>query len=266
MIDNIMIGQYVKGNSFIHTLDPRTKIIINFIYILSVLFIKKIWVYSFYLILILIFCIISNIRFNYLLKTIRNVVLFIVFTSIFNVFLIKEGEVIFKIGFLSVYSEGIRACILLSLRVLFLIIGSMFLTLTTSPTELTYGFESLMSPLKKIKVPVGEISLMISIAIRFVPTLLDEVDKIIKAQKSRGVDFETGSILNRIRNIVPILVPLFINSFRRADELAIAMESRCYSGSENRFKYRVLKFKKNDFISFVLFLIFIILVFYIGVF
>lgn len=266
MIDNIMIGQYVKGNSFIHNLDPRTKIILNFIYILSVLFINKIWVYFGYLILILILCFLSKIKFYYLLKTIRNVVLFIVFTSIFSVFLIKEGEIVFKIGFLNVYSEGIKACILLSLRVVFLIIGSMFLTLTTSPTELTYGFESLMSPLKKIKVPVGEISLMISIAIRFVPTLLDEADKIVKAQKSRGVDFETGNILNRIKNIVPILVPLFINSFRRADELAVAMESRCYSGSENRFKYRVLKFNKNDFISFVVFIIFIFLVFYIGVF
>ena len=185
--------------------------------------------------------------------------MFIILTSLFNVFFIKEGNIIFNVGFLKIYDKALITSIFISFRVIFLILGSTILTLTTSPTELTDGFESLMKPLRKLKVPVGEISLMISISLRFIPTLLDETDKIIKAQKSRGVDFESGSIVKKIKNIVPILVPLFINSFRRADELAIAMESRCYQGSENRFKFRVLKFTRNDFISFIVFISLIVL-------
>lgn len=262
MIDNIMIGQYVKKHSFMHSLDPRTKIILNIVYILSIFFINDIKAYFFYLLMILMLCFLSKIKVYHLLKTLKNVGMFVIFTSIFNLFLIKDGDLVFKFFFINVYSEAIITSIFISLRVIFLILGSMILTLTTSPTELTDGFEYLMSPLKKIKVPVGEISLMISIAIRFIPTLLDEADKIIKAQKSRGVDFESGNIINRIKNILPILIPLFINSFRRADELAIAMESRCYYSSENRFKFRVLRFKKNDFLSFIVFIVFTILIFY----
>ena len=189
----------------------------------------------------------------------KTISMFIILTSLFNVFFIKEGNIIFNVGFLKIYDKALITSIFISFRVIFLILGSTILTLTTSPTELTDGFESLMKPLRKLKVPVGEISLMISISLRFIPTLLDETDKIIKAQKSRGVDFESGSIVKKIKNIVPILVPLFINSFRRADELAIAMESRCYQGSENRFKFRVLKFTRNDFISFIVFISLIVL-------
>ena len=259
MIDNIMIGQYVKSDSFIHKLDPRTKIILNIVYILGVFFIDDIKGYLAYFLIVFFVSFSSKIKIYHLLKALKTISMFIILTSLFNVFFIKEGNIIFNVGFLKIYDKALITSIFISFRVIFLILGSTILTLTTSPTELTDGFESLMKPLRKLKVPVGEISLMISISLRFIPTLLDETDKIIKAQKSRGVDFESGSIVKKIKNIVPILVPLFINSFRRADELAIAMESRCYQGSENRFKFRVLKFTRNDFISFIVFISLIVL-------
>lgn len=260
MIDNIIIGQYVKSDSFIHKLDPRTKIILNIVYILGVFFIDNIKGYLAYFLIVFFVSFSSKIKIYHLLKALKTISMFIILTSLFNVFFIKEGNIIFNVGFLKIYDKALITSIFVSFRVIFLILGSTILTLTTSPTELTDGFESLMKPLRKLKVPVGEISLMISISLRFIPTLLDETDKIIKAQKSRGVDFESGSIAKKIKNIVPILVPLFINSFRRADELAIAMESRCYQGSENRFKFRVLKFTKNDFISFIVFISLIVLI------
>lgn len=259
MIDNIIIGQYVKSDSFIHKLDPRTKIILNIVYILGVFFIDDIKGYLAYFLIVFFVSFSSKIKIYHLLKALKTISMFIILTSLFNVFFIKEGNIIFNVGFLKIYDKALITSIFVSFRVIFLILGSTILTLTTSPTELTDGFESLMKPLRKLKVPVGEISLMISISLRFIPTLLDETDKIIKAQKSRGVDFESGSIAKKIKNIVPILVPLFINSFRRADELAIAMESRCYQGSENRFKFRVLKFTRNDFISFIVFISLIVL-------
>lgn len=259
MIDNIIIGQYVKSDSFIHKLDPRTKIILNIVYILGVFFIDDIKGYLAYVLIVFFVSFSSKIKIYHLLRALKTIIMFIILTSLFNMFFIKEGDIIFNVGFLKIYDKALMTSIFVSFRVIFLILGSTILTLTTSPTEITDGFESLMKPLIKLKVPVGEISLMISISLRFIPTLLDETDKIIKAQKSRGVDFESGSIVKKIKNIVPILVPLFINSFRRADELAIAMESRCYQGSENRFKFRVLKFRKNDFISFIVFISVIVL-------
>ncbi len=259
MIDNIIIGQYVKSDSFIHKLDPRTKIILNIVYILGVFFIDDIKGYLAYFLIVFFVSFSSKIKIYHLLKALKTISMFIILTSLFNVFFIKEGNIIFNVGFLKIYDKALITSIFISFRVIFLILGSTILTRTTSTTELTDGFESLMKPLRKLKVPVGEISLMISISLRFIPTLLDETDKIIKAQKSRGVDFESGSIVKKIKNIVPILVPLFINSFRRADELAIAMESRCYQGSENRFKFRVLKFTRNDFISFIVFISLIVL-------
>lgn len=259
MIDNIIIGQYVKSDSFIHKLDPRTKIILNIVYILGVFFIDNIKGYLAYFLIVFFVSFSSKIKIYHLLKALKTISMFIILTSLFNVFFIREGNIIFNVGFLKIYDKALITSIFISFRVIFLILGSTILTLTTSPTELTDGFESLMKPLRKLKVPVGEISIMISISLRFIPTLLDETDKIIKAQKSRGVDFESGSIAKKIKNIVPILVPLFINSFRRADELAIAMESRCYQGSENRFKFRVLKFTRNDFISFIVFISLIVL-------
>lgn len=260
MINDIIIGQYIKIDSFIHKLDPRTKIILSIVYIVGIFFVDNLSEYLFYFLIIFLTTLCSKIKLYYILRAIRTISLFIIFTSLFNMFFIREGNILLELGFIKIYDKAIITSIFISLRVIFLILGSTILTLTTSPNELTDGFESLMSPLKKLKVPVSEISLMISISLRFIPTLLDEADKIIKAQKSRGVDFESGNLINRIKNIIPILVPLFINSFRRADDLAIAMESRCYIGSENRFKYKVLKFSLKDYLSMFIFTLCIILI------
>ncbi len=262
MIESIIIGQYLKIDSFIHRLDPRVKIILNIVYIIGIFFIDSVFKYLFYLIMIFLITLGARIKFYYILNSIKVVSLFIIFAAFFNVFFIREGNLIFKLGFLSIYDKAIETSIFISLRVIFLILGSTILTLTTSPVELTDGFESMMYPLRKLNVPVGEISLMVSISLRFIPILLNETDKIIKDQKSRGVDFEKGSIISRVKNIVPILIPLFINSFRRADELAIAMESRCYNGSEDRFKFKVLKFNIRDYLSLILFILFVILIYF----
>ena len=255
MIESIIIGQYLKIDSFIHRLDPRVKIILNIVYIIGIFFIDSVFKYLFYLIMIFLITLGARIKFYYILNSIKVVSLFIIFAAFFNVFFIREGNLIFKLGFLSIYDKAIETSIFISLRVI-------ILTLTTSPVELTDGFESMMYPLRKLNVPVGEISLMVSISLRFIPILLNETDKIIKAQKSRGVDFEKGGIISRVKNIVPILIPLFINSFRRADELAIAMESRCYNGSEDRFKFKVLKFNIRDYLSLILFILFVILIYF----
>ena len=259
MIGNIMIGQYIKGNSLIHKLDPRTKIILNIVYILGIFFVDNIKGYISYFLMVVFIAILAKIKLYYLAKSLKTILFFVIFTSIFNLFFIREGNVVFSFGFLKIYDEAIYASIFVSLRIIFLIIGSTLLTLTTSSVELTDGFESLMKPLGKIKVPVSEIALMISISLRFIPTLLEEVYKIIKSQKSRGVDFSSGGIVQRVKNIVPILVPLFLNSFRRADELAIAMESRCFNGSDRRFKFKILKFKMVDFLAMLIFIIFVFL-------
>ena len=181
MIDNIIIGQYVKSDSFIHKLDPRTKIILNIVYILGVFFIDDIKGYLAYFLIVFFVSFSSKIKIYHLLKALKTISMFIILTSLFNVFFIKEGNIIFNVGFLKIYDKALITSIFISFRVIFLILGSTILTLTTSPTELTDGFESLMKPLRKLKVPVGEISLMISISLRFIPTLLDETDKIIKA-------------------------------------------------------------------------------------
>lgn len=260
MINDIIIGQYIKSDSFIHKLDPRTKIILSIVYIVGIFFVDNLFEYAFYFLIIFFITSCAKIKLYYVLRAIKTISLFIVFTSFFNMFFIREGNIIFQVGFLKIYDKAVITSIFISLRVIFLILGSTILTLTTSPSELTDGFEYLMNPLKKLKVPVSEVSLMISISLRFIPTLLDEADKIIKAQKSRGVDFEEGNLINRIKNIIPILVPLFINSFRRADDLAIAMESRCYMGTGNRFKFKILKFIYKDYISMVIFTLSIILI------
>ncbi len=260
MINDIIIGQYVKEDSFIHKLDPRTKVILTIVYIFGIFFVDSIFKYLFYFLAIFLITVLSKIKFYYILRSIRTISLFIIFTSLFNIFFINEGNIIFKLGFLKIYNKAIITSIFISLRVIFLIIGSTILTLTTSPVELTNAFDKLLSPLKKLKVPISEISLMVSISLRFIPTLLDEGDKIIKAQKSRGVDFETRNLIKKAKNIVPILIPLFVNSFRRADDLAIAMESRCYTGSDKRFRYLVFKFKMGDYLSFIVFILYTIFV------
>ena len=233
MLKDITIGQYIPGDSFVHKLDPRTKILISFIFIASLFIVDKFWGYIFIIAFLGATVLISKLQFKYLYKGLKPVFLLIAITAALNIFMIKGTE-----------------DTLMALRLILLIMGTSVLTLTTSPIELTDGIESLLKPFKKIGVPAHELAMMMTIALRFIPTLIDETDKIMKAQKARGADFESGNIIQKAKSLIPLLIPLFISSFRRADELAMAMEARCYRGGDGRTRMKILKYSKNDFISF----------------
>lgn len=245
MLKDITIGQYFPGDTIIHRLDPRIKIIIISMFILSLFFINSFIPYIFIAGFILMVIKVSGIPINYILKGLKPLFFIILMTFAINIFLTK-GEVLFEIGPLSISKEGLYFAFFMGFRLVFLITGTSLLTLTTSPIALTDGIEKLLNPLKKIGVPAHELAMMMTIALRFIPTLLEETDKIMKAQMARGADFESGNILRRAKNLVPLLVPLFINAFRRADELATAMEARCYRGGDHRTRLNELKLGKND--------------------
>ncbi|EDT70320.1 energy-coupling factor transporter transmembrane component T family protein [Clostridium perfringens] len=252
MLKDITIGQYIPGDSFVHKLDPRTKILISFIFIASLFIVDKFWGYIFIIAFLGATVLISKLQFKYLYKGLKPVFLLIAITAALNIFMIKgtEDTLIWHWKILYIYKEGIRTAIFMALRLILLIMGTSVLTLTTSPIELTDGIESLLKPFKKIGVPAHELAMMMTIALRFIPTLIDETDKIMKAQKARGADFESGNIIQKAKSLIPLLIPLFISSFRRADELAMAMEARCYRGGDGRTRMKILKYSKNDFISF----------------
>ncbi len=250
MLKDITIGQYFPGDTIIHRLDPRIKIIIVSLFIMSLFFVNSFIPYIFILGFILMVIKISGVPLNYIIKGLRPLLFIILITFAINIFLTK-GEVLYKIGPLSITKEGLYFAFFMGLRLIFLITGTSLLTLTTSPIALTDGIESLLNPLKKIGVPAHELAMMMTIALRFIPTLLEETDKIMKAQMARGADFESGNILRRAKNLVPLLVPLFINAFRRADELATAMEARCYRGGDNRTRLNELKLVKSDMLTLV---------------
>jgi len=250
MLKDITIGQYLPGNSVIHRLDPRTKILL-IIAFLIVLFTVNSFV-GYLALAIFLFAVnkAANVPFKMLVKSLKPLLFFIVFTAAINLFLTR-GEPIFKWGIITITKEGVRLTIAMSLRLIFLVIGTSILTYTTSPIVLTDGIESLFRPLSKIGFPAHEIAMMMTIAIRFIPTIIDETDKIMKAQSARGSDFESGSLVRRAKALIPILVPLFISAFRRADDLATAMECRCYRGGEGRTKLKAIKMKKIDALAFL---------------
>lgn len=225
MIDNITLGQYFPGKSIVHRLDPRIKIIIIILYIISLFLVDSFLPFFIFFIYILFVSIISKIPFKQILKGIKPLRFIIIITFVINLIMIK-GEVILELGPLIVTKEGLYQSFFMISRLILLVLGTSILTLTTSPIMLTAGIEDILKPLKKVGIPASELAMMMTIALRFIPTLIEETDKIIKAQKARGADFESGNILKRAKNLVPLLVPLFINSFQRADDLAIAMESR----------------------------------------
>ncbi|MGF7058294.1 energy-coupling factor transporter transmembrane component T family protein [Brassicibacter mesophilus] len=245
MLKNITIGQYFPGETTIHKLDPRVKISATFIFIISLFFINSFIPYIFVLGYILSSIKLSNVPVKYVLKGLKPLMFIIGITFLINVFMTK-GEIIHEIGPLTITKEGLIQATFMALRLIFLIIGTSLLTLTTSPISLTDGIERLLKPLKVIGVPAHELAMMMTIALRFIPTLLEETDKIMKAQMARGADFESGNIMNRAKSLVPLLVPLFVSAFRRADELAMAMEARCYRGGENRTRMKQLKYERRD--------------------
>ena len=250
MLKDITLGQYFPGNSMIHRLDPRTKLIMLIVYILA-LFLAQSWI-SYVLMFVFLVAVISvsTIPLKAIVRGLKPLVMILMFTGIVNLFFTQEGPVLVHFWKITVTLGGVQRAVLMMARILMLITCTFLLTYTTSPIALTDGLESLMNPLKKLKVPVHELSMMMCIALRFIPTLIEETDKIMCAQKARGADFETGSLMDRARALIPILVPLFISAFRRADELATAMECRCYQGGEGRTKMKLLRYHREDFTAF----------------
>ena len=252
MIKDVTLGQFFPGDSIVHRLDPRAKIILTIIYIVA-LFCAKSYVSYLFMALVLFVCVrLSTIKFKVILRGIKPLVIIIAFTAVLNLFF-TDGTPIADVWLIRhITWQGIRTAVFMMARIIMLVTGTFLLTYTTSPMALTDGIEKLLNPLKKIKVPVHELAMMMSIALRFIPTLIEETDKIMSAQKARGADFETGNIMQRAKAMIPILVPLFISAFRRADELAVAMESRCYHGGEGRTRMKQLHLARRDYTALIL--------------
>lgn len=253
MVKDITIGQYIPGNSFTHKLDPRTKIIISMLFIISLFIINKFIGYVLIVAFLSVVIINAKIPLSFILRGLKPIFFFIALTGILNIFMIKgtDSTLIFKWSIFEIYYEGLKTAIFMALRLVFLIVGTSLMTLTTSPIELTDGIEKLLRPIGKELS--HELAMMMTIALRFIPTLTEETEKIMNAQKARGANFEEGNIMQRAKSLIPLLVPLFISSFRRADELAMAMESRCYRGGNGRTRMRQIKFTRLDVIAFIIF-------------
>lgn len=256
MIRDITIGQYYPADSILHRLDPRVKLIGTLVFIVSLFLFDTFLGYILAGLFLYGAIKLSKVPFKFIVKGLKAVVILLVFTLIFNVFL-TPGEPIFTLGFIKITKEGLRTAAFMGVRLVFLILGSSLMTFTTTPNQLTDGLENVLGPLKKIHVPVHEVAMMMSIALRFIPILLEETDKIMKAQQARGADFESGKMIQRAKAMIPILVPLFISAFRRASDLAMAMEARCYRGGEGRTKMKPLKYKKVDYLTFGVFVIYL---------
>ena len=250
MLKDITLGQYFPGNSVVHRLDPRTKLIMLVVYIVALFMAVGFVSYLLMFLLLAAVIKISAIPVKSIVRGMKPLVMILVFTGVLNLFFTKDGEVLVDFWIITITTGGLYRAVLMVARILMLITCTFLLTYTTSPIALTDGLEALMSPLKKVKVPVHELSMMMCIALRFIPTLIEETDKIMCAQKARGADFENGSLMERAKALIPILVPLFISAFRRADELATAMDCRCYQGGEGRTKMKILRYHREDFVSF----------------
>ena len=250
MLKDITLGQYFPGSSIVHRLDPRAKLIMLVIYIVALFMSKGIVSYAIMFGFLAWSIKVSTIPVKSIVRGMKPLVMILIFTGILNLFFTQDGPVLLDFWIITITLGGLTRALMMMARILMLITSTFLLTYTTSPISLTDGLEALMNPLKKIGVPVHELSMMMCIALRFIPTLIEETDKIMCAQKARGADFENGSLINRAKALVPILVPLFVGAFRRADELATAMECRCYQGGEGRTKMKLLRYHREDFITF----------------
>ncbi len=252
MLTDITIGQHIPGSSIIHRMDPRVKILITLLMITILFFIDTFIGYFLFLLLVVIILLTAKLPIKRVLRGLKPVFFLVILTLFLHLFLTRGGEVIWQWRFLRIEEAGVFTGFFMVSRILLLIMFTSILTLTTSPLELTDGIEYLLKPLARFGLPAGELAMMMTIALRFIPTLLEEADKIMKAQKARGADFESGNIIQRAKALVPLLVPLFISAFRRADELALAMESRCYRGGTSRTRLHELKLKSTDIYLFLL--------------
>lgn len=259
MISDITLGQFFPGSSVIHRLDPRTKILLTIAYIVAIFLAKTLIAFAVLTVATVLIVLLSKISFSIIFKGIKPIIYIMIFTALINVFLTKaESEPLVSFWVIEIYLEGIIRAVFMALRVLLLIIGtSTLLTYTTSPISLTDGIESLLYPLKLLHVPVHIFAMMMTIALRFIPTLVEETEKIMNAQKSRGADFTSGGLIKRAKALIPILIPLFVSAFKRAEELATAMECRCYRGDKNRTKMVKLSFKGIDVLWFIIGLLFL---------
>lgn len=246
MLNDVTFGQYYPAKSVIHRLDPRTKLLALIAFIVLIFVSDNFYSLFACGLVVIISIAAARVPFGRVLRSVKGIIFILLFTAILNLFFYKGKNLLWGWGIITIYREGIIFTVFLMFRLFFLVMASSVLTLTTTPVELTDGIESLLKPLKYIRFPVHELALIMSIALRFIPTLIDETNRIISAQKARGADFESGNIFKRIKAIVPILIPLLISAFRRADELGDAMDARCYSGSKNRTKYKKLKFAWRD--------------------
>ncbi len=255
MIRDITIGQYYPADSILHKLDPRVKLIGTIVYIVSLFTIRN---YGYLLAVLFLFCIIelSKVPFKFIVRGLKPILMLLLFTVAFTLFL-TPGTEVFRLGVIKITREGINTSVLMAIRLVFLILGSSLMTFTTTPNHLTDGLERVMWPLRKIKVPVHEISMMMSIALRFIPILMEETDKIMKAQMARGADFESGGLMKRAKSLIPLLVPLFVSAFRRANDLAMAMEARCYRGGEGRTKMKPLKYAPRDMVGYFVLILYL---------
>jgi energy-coupling factor transport system permease protein len=248
--NSIAFGQYCEGNSFLHRLDPRWKLVLAMLYIVVIFMCKNVFSFALVGVSAVLLMLLSRIKPALILNSLKPLVMIITVTAVINIFWLKGGTLLFAMGPVSIYLEGIYNAVLIVVRVILLVsVTTLVLTYTTTPIALTDGLEQLLAPLAKIKLPVHEFSMMMTIALRFIPTLLEETEKIMNAQRARGADFSSGSLAKRARALVPILIPLFISAFRRAEELAVAMECRCYTGGEGRTRMNVLHSSYRDFVA-----------------
>ena len=249
MLKDITLGQYFPSNTVAHRLDPRTKILLVTLYIIALFSAKGLLGYMVMAATLAVCVKISKVGFKSLVRGLKPLVVIIAFTGILNIFFTPAETYLLEWGILRISEKGIQNALFMVVRIMLLVMGTFLMTYTTSPIRLTDGLESLLGPLKRLRVPVHELAMMMAIALRFIPTLIEETDKIMSAQKARGADFDSGNIFQKAKALVPILVPLFISAFRRADELATAMECRCYHGGEGRTKLHVLKYQRRDYVA-----------------
>ncbi|MBE5831643.1 MAG: energy-coupling factor transporter transmembrane protein EcfT [Butyrivibrio sp.] len=263
MLRDITLGQYYRADSVLHRLDPRVKLVATFMFIISLFIVKNFVGYILAALFLVTGIALSKVPPKFIFRGMKTIFFLLLITMIFNLFL-TPGKELVSFWKITITYEGIKMAVMMAIRLIFLITGSSLMTLTTTPNNLTDGLERLLRPLKVVRVPVHEISMMMSIALRFIPILMEETDKIMKAQMARGADFESGSIINRAKSLVPLLVPLFISAFRRANDLAMAMEARCYRGGDGRTKMKPLIYQKRDRIAYLVIVIYLVLIVVLG--
>lgn len=260
MFRDVAFGQYYASDSVVHRLDARVKLLLTILFVTAIFFVKSYSGFMLTAVLLLVIVLLSKVPLLSVLKSVRGVLFLVLFTAILNLFLVKDGEVLVTWSVFTITKVGVHNTIKMVLRLVLLIMGASLLPLTTTPVEISDGMESLMKPLSYIKVPVHDIAIIMSIALRFIPTLFEETSKIISAQKARGASFDTGGLFARAKALIPVLVPLFVNSFRRADELAFAMDARCYNATDKRTKMKKMRLGWGDLIAFIVIAVYFVLI------